>query len=140
MCTNYDRYITDKDLQRKLKKMNAPLDIDDDITEEELEKLKQKDIRLNSDIMAIKNKKAENKPIIGVVKPPIASHISFGFKMFLSLNINAVITNTISSIVTIVRISIPKLLIRFLETQFIILLSNNFSSCSSSIIWFLFFI
>ena len=34
MCTNYDRYITDKDLQRKLKKLNAPLDIDDDITEE----------------------------------------------------------------------------------------------------------
>ena len=62
MCTNYDRYITDKDLQRKLKKMNAPLDIDDDITEEELEKLKQKDIRLTSDIMAIKIKEA--KPVI----------------------------------------------------------------------------
>ncbi len=65
MCTNYDRYITDKDLQRKLKKLNAPLGIDKDITEEELEKLKQKDIRITSDIMTVKIK--ESMPVITIM-------------------------------------------------------------------------
>lgn len=56
MCTNYDRYITDKEIRKKLKKLKIPVKIDDDLTEEDLEALKQKDIRLTSDILALQKK------------------------------------------------------------------------------------
>ena len=59
MCTNYDRYITDKEIKKKMKSLKYPVKNDDDFSDEDYENLKQKDIRLTSDILSIKLKETQ---------------------------------------------------------------------------------
>ncbi|KXK44186.1 MAG: hypothetical protein UZ05_CHB002002696 [Chlorobi bacterium OLB5] len=66
MCTNYDRYITDKEIKKKMKALKYPVKNDDDFTDEDLENLKQKDIRLTSDILSINLK--DSGPVMTIMK------------------------------------------------------------------------
>lgn len=66
MCTNYDRYITDKEIKKKMKSLKYPVKNDDDFTDEDYENLKQIDIRLTSDILSVAMK--ENTPVFTIMK------------------------------------------------------------------------
>ena len=66
MCTNYDRYITDKEIKKKMKSLKYPVKNDDEFTDEDYDDLKEGDIRLTSDIMSIKIKDAE--PVMTIMK------------------------------------------------------------------------
>ena len=35
MCTNYDRYITDKEIRKKMKSLKYPVKLDDDFIDED---------------------------------------------------------------------------------------------------------
>lgn len=66
MCTNYDRYITDKEIKKKMKTLKYPFKNDDDFTDEDIESLKKKDIRLTSDILSIIIK--DSVPVMTIMK------------------------------------------------------------------------
>lgn len=66
MCTNYDRYITDKEIKKKMKTLKYPFKNDDDFTDEDIKSLKQKDIRLTSDILSIIIK--DSVPVMTIMK------------------------------------------------------------------------
>lgn len=66
MCSNYDRYIKDKEIRKKMMKKDYPVKYDDDFTDDDFENLKQKDIRITSDILAINLK--DTKPVMTIMK------------------------------------------------------------------------
>ena len=53
MCTNYDRYIKDKTIKGKMKKINFNIEHDEKYTGEDFDNLKQTDIRITSDILTV---------------------------------------------------------------------------------------
>lgn len=66
MCSNYDRYIKDKEIRKKMMKKEYLVKYDDDFTDDDFENLKQKDIRITSDILAINLK--DTKPVMTIMK------------------------------------------------------------------------
>ncbi|MCC6864808.1 MAG: SOS response-associated peptidase family protein [Ignavibacteria bacterium] len=66
MCTNYDRYITDKEIKKKMKSLKYPLKNDDEFTDEDYKNLKEGDLRLTSPIMSIKLNGIA--PVISIMK------------------------------------------------------------------------
>lgn len=66
MCSNYDRYLKDKEIRKRMGKVEYPVENDDDFTDEDFDNLKQKDIKITSDILSIKLK--ESKPVMTIMK------------------------------------------------------------------------
>lgn len=66
MCSNFDRLIKDKQIQKELKAQGYPAGYDDKFSAEDYANLKQEDIKITGNILIVK--KEETKPVLSIMK------------------------------------------------------------------------
>lgn len=66
MCSNYERFIKDKEIQKEMKSNGYPLGYDDKFTPDDYQNLKQQDIKITSNVLIVR--KDEEKPLLSIMK------------------------------------------------------------------------